>query len=78
MAAFRALRTATVAMKNLKRVSVTSRTVFWLILVAGVVIGLYAFFSSRIGQQALLICCGGLVVLAVVGILSERGMRRPR
>ncbi len=64
--------------KQLKRISLTSRTVFWLILVAFVVIGLYAFFSSRIGQTALLVCCGGLIALAVVGILSERGMRRPR
>ncbi len=65
-------------MNNLKNISLTSRTIFWLIIVAFVVIGLYAFFSSRIGQAALLVCCGGAVVLVVVGILSERGMRRPR
>lgn len=65
-------------MRNLRNVSLASRTVFWLILVALVVIGLYAFFSSRVGQTALVICCAGLVVLVVVGILSERGMRRPR
>ncbi len=65
-------------MDKLKGISLTSRTIFWLLLVAGVVIGLYAFFSSRFGQTALLVCCGGIVVLVVVGILSEGGMRRPR
>lgn len=64
--------------KQLQRISLTSRTVFWLILGAFVAIGLYTFVRSRIGQTALLVCCGGLIVLAVVGILSERGMRRPR
>lgn len=64
--------------RRLKRISLTSRTVFWLILGAFVLIGVYTFFSSRMGQTALLLCCGGLIVLAVVGILSERGMRRPR
>jgi len=65
-------------MDKLKGISLTSRTIFWLLLVAGVVIGLYAFFSSRFGQTALLVCCGGIVVLVVVGVLSEGGMRRPR
>lgn len=59
-------------------ISLATRTIFWLILVGMIVLGLFAFFTSRIGQQALLICCGGLVVLVVVGVLSERGMRRPR
>ncbi len=65
-------------MDRLKRISLTSRTIFWLLLIAGVVIGLYAFFSSRFGQTALLVCCGGAVVLVVVGIISENGMKRPR
>lgn len=59
-------------------ISLATRTIFWLILVGMIVLGLFAFFTSRIGQQALLICCGGLVVLVAVGVLSERGMRRPR
>lgn len=59
-------------------ISLATRTIFWLILVGMIVLGLFAFFTSRIGQQALLICCGGLVVLVVGGVLSERGMRRPR
>ncbi|MBZ0283076.1 MAG: hypothetical protein K8L97_20225 [Anaerolineae bacterium] len=65
-------------MDKLKGISLTSRTIFWLLLVAGVVIGLYAFLSSQFGQTALLVCCGGIVVLVVVGVLSEGGMRRPR
>lgn len=59
-------------------ISLATRTIFWLILVGMIVLGLFAFFTSRIGQQALSICCGGLVVLVAVGVLSERGMRRPR
>jgi lipopolysaccharide export LptBFGC system permease protein LptF len=62
----------------MKRIPLASRTIFWLILVAMIVIGLYAFVSSRFGQTALVICCGGLIVLVVVGILSENGMRRKR
>jgi hypothetical protein len=65
-------------MDRLKGVSVASRTVFILIIGLFVLIGLYAFFSSQIGQTALLVCCGGLILLGVVGFLSERGMRRPR
>lgn len=65
-------------MDRLKGISLTSRTVFWLLIVAGVVIGLYAFLSSRFGQTAILVCCGGAVLLVVVGLLSEGGMRRPR
>lgn len=62
-------------MRRLRRISSTSRGIFWLILIAFIGIGLYAFFSSQFGQTALLICCGGLIALAVIGILSEMGMR---
>jgi lipopolysaccharide export LptBFGC system permease protein LptF len=65
-------------MFNLRNFSLTSRTIAWLVLIALILIGLYAFFSSRIGQTALLICCGGIILLVVVGILSEMGMRRPK
>ncbi len=53
-------------MDSLRNIRLASRTVFWLILIGLVVAALYAFFSSRIGQTALLICCGGLVLLVVV------------
>jgi hypothetical protein len=65
-------------MNRLKRISVASRTVYIIIIGALILIGLYAFFNSRIGQSAFLICCGGAVVLVIVGIVSEGGMRRPR
>ena len=61
--------------RNLSR---SSRAVFWLILAAFVAVVLYAFFSSQFGQNALLCCCGGALLIAVVGLASERGMRRSR
>jgi hypothetical protein len=63
---------------NDRRISLTSRTIFFIILGLLILAGVYAFLSSRIGQTALLVCCGGAVLLVVVGILSESGMRRPR
>jgi hypothetical protein len=65
-------------MDRLRGLSLTSRTIFWLIIISFIIVLLYAFFSSRFGQTALLLCCGGAVLLIVVGLLSERGMRRPR
>jgi hypothetical protein len=65
-------------MDRLRNIRLASRTVFWLILIALIVAVLYAIFSSRLGQTALFICCGGLALLVVVGILSERGMRGAR
>jgi hypothetical protein len=59
--------------RNLSR---SSRAVFWVIIAAFVAFILYAIFSSRLGQTALLICCGGIVLVAIVGIISEQGMRR--
>lgn len=63
-------------MDRLRNVRLASRTIAWLILGALIIIGLYAFFNSRFGQTALLVCCGGIIVLVIVGILSENGMRR--
>ncbi len=63
-------------MNRLRRVSWTSRTVFWLILVGLIGLGLFAFFQSQAGQQTLLVCCGGAALLAMIGLLSERAMRR--
>jgi hypothetical protein len=61
-----------------RRISLSSRTIFFIILGLLILAGVYAFLNSRIGQTALLVCCGGVVLLVVVGILSESGMRRPR
>ena len=59
-----------------RNLSGTSRTIFWIILAAMIVVGLIAFFTSETGRNVALLCCGGIVVLVVVGILSERGMSR--
>ncbi len=58
---------------NLSR---SSRTIFWIILAAMIVIGLFAFFTSEIGRNITLVCCGGVIVLIIVGIISENGMSR--
>ena len=63
---------------RLSRVSRRARMVGWGILVLLIMVLLFAFFSSQLGRNVLLICCGGGILVAVVGILSERGMRRPR
>jgi hypothetical protein len=47
-------------------------------LAAMVVVGLIAFFTSETGRNIALLCCGGLVVLVVVGLVSERGMSSSR
>lgn len=65
-------------MDRLKHFSLTSRTIYRLIIVGMVTVLVFAFLNSRIGQTAVLTCCGGAVLLVVVGLLSERGMRRPR
>lgn len=61
-----------------RNLSTTSRGIFWVILALFVAVALYAFFSSRFGQTALLCCCGGVLVVALIGIVSERGMRGAR
>ncbi|MCK6579127.1 MAG: hypothetical protein L6Q98_13595 [Anaerolineae bacterium] len=62
---------------QLRNLTGASRTVFILVAVVLVLIALYAFFTSETGRIISIACCGGVIVLAVVGILSERGMRRP-
>lgn len=59
-----------------KTLSRTSRTIFIIILIAMIVVGGYAFFTSELGRTVTLVCCGGIIVLAIVGILSEMGMKR--
>jgi hypothetical protein len=63
---------------RLRRLSRNTRIVGWVILILLIMALLFAFFSSQLGQNVLLMCCGGGILVAVVGILSERGMRRPR
>jgi predicted Rdx family selenoprotein len=59
-----------------RSLSRTSRTTFWVILAGMVALLLFAIFSTRLGQYALLCCCGGAIAIVVVGLLSERGMSR--
>jgi 4-hydroxybenzoate polyprenyltransferase len=65
-------------LERFRDLSRSSRAVFWLILALFVAAALYAFFNSRFGQTALLCCCGGALVIAILGLVSERGMRKPR
>lgn len=58
---------------NLSR---SARTIFWVILAAMIVIGLFAFFTSELGRNITLVCCGGIIVVVVIGIISENGMQR--
>ena len=51
---------------------------FWIILAVMIIGGLIAFFTSEAGRTVALVCCGGLILLVVVGLVSESGMRRPR
>ena len=52
--------------------------IFWGILAVMIVIGVIAFFTSQIGRTVALVCCGGLILVVVVALISESGMRRPR
>jgi hypothetical protein len=61
-----------------RRFSLKARTIFWLLLIGLATALLYAVFSTQIGQTALLVCCGGAVLLVVIGIVSESGMRGAR
>lgn len=61
-----------------KGFSRSSKGVFWIILAVMIIVGLIAFFTSEAGRTVALVCCGGLILLVVVGLVSESGMRRPR
>lgn len=63
---------------RLRRISLSSRTIFWIIVAVLATGLLYAIFSTQLGQTALLICCGGAVLIVVIGLVSEAGMRRAR
>ncbi|MBK8026534.1 MAG: hypothetical protein IPK19_35385 [Chloroflexi bacterium] len=65
-------------MNQLRNLSGTSRIIFIVVAIALVLVAFYAFFTSETGRLISVVCCGGVIVLAVVGILSERGMGRPR
>lgn len=54
----------------------TGQIVAGLILAGMILILLIAFFTSEIGRTLALICCGGIAVIVIIGLLSEQGMRR--
>jgi hypothetical protein len=64
--------------ERFRGLSTTSRGIFWLILTLLVAGLLYAVFSTQLGQTALLVCCGGGVLVVIIGLASEAGMRRGR
>jgi hypothetical protein len=61
---------------RMRNLSGSSRRVGVLILVVMAIIGVIAFFTSELGRNITLVCCGLLLFLIVAGALSERGMRR--
>lgn len=63
-------------MNRMRNLSRTSWIVFSLIFGALVIAGLIAFFTSEVGRTITLVCCGGLVLVVVVALVSERGMAR--
>lgn len=65
-------------MNRYRNLSRSSRNLFWVILAVMIVAGLIAFFASETGRTIALVCCGGVILLVVVGAISEGGMRRPR
>ncbi len=65
-------------MNRYRNLPTRSRRIFWVVLAAMIVIGLYGFFTSALGRTVSLVCCGGLILVVVVGLLSERGMQRPQ
>jgi len=62
--------------ERFNRLSRTARAIFVVALVAMIAIGVYAFFTLDLGRTVALVCCGGIVVLVIIGILSEMGMKR--
>ena len=65
-------------MNRYRSFSRNTRIIFWIILAVMVVVGLIAFFTSETGRNVALVCCGGVLLIVVVGLLSERGMQHPR
>ena len=65
-------------MNRYRNLSRSSRNIFWVVLVVMIVVGLIAFFTSETGRNLALVCCGGLILLIVIGVVSEGGMRRSR
>lgn len=65
-------------MNRYRSLSQSTRSIFWVILAVMLVVGVIAFFTSELGRTVTLVCCGVVILLVVVGVISERGMQRPR
>ena len=65
-------------MNRYRNLPQSSRMIFWIVLAVMIVVGLIAFFTSEMGRNVALVCCGGVLLLLVIGVVSERGMSRPR
>ena len=63
-------------MERFRALSRPSRLAFWIIIALLAAALLYAVFSTRLGQTALLVCCGGGALVIAIGLVSEAGMRR--
>lgn len=61
---------------RMRNLSNGSRRIFYIIIIAMIILGVIAFFTSELGRNITLICCGLIVLIVVVGILSERGMQK--
>lgn len=59
-----------------RNLSSSSKRIFWVVIAVMLVVGLIAFFTSDTGRNIALLCCGGIMLLVAVGIISESGMRR--
>lgn len=63
-------------LERLRGLSRSTQVLAGVILMAMILVLLYAFFTSDVGRAAALLCCGGAVALVVIGLISEAGMRR--
>ncbi len=72
------LRISECFMNRYRNLSQQSRMIFWVILAVMIVVGLIAFFTSETGRNVALVCCGGVILLLAVGLISERSMKRPQ
>ncbi len=61
--------------ERMRGLSSNSRRAGYFVVAVMLVIGAIAFFTSELGRNITLVCCGLVLFLIVAGILSERGMR---
>lgn len=62
--------------RRLRNISTRARRVYFGIAVLVGLILLYVLFTSQAGQTLTALCCGGVLLVIGIAVLSERGMRR--